>query len=277
MCGGGCEKLAVTGRLALVTGASAGIGAAFARLYAQAGCDLVLTARREDRLEALAAELRAAHGVRAMTIAADLSKPGAVDVILGEIAAAGATVDVLVNNAGYGLPGTWRGTTWEAQAAALQLMLTAPLELSHKLLPGMVERRWGRILNIASLAGFAPGGPGHTTYAAIKSALIRFSQSLHAELEGTGVHCTAVCPGLTYSEFHDVNGTRARVSQAPARFWQSAEEVVEAGYDASEHNRAVVVTGATNKLIAVAARITPDALAMEISKGLREKYGGGKE
>ena len=258
------------GRLALVTGASAGIGAAFARLYASVGYDLVLTARRKDRLEALAAEQRAAHGVRAMTIAADLARPGAVDLILGEIAGAGATIDVLVNNAGYGLP----GTTWEAQAAALQLMLTAPLELSHKLLPGMVERRWGRILNIASLAGFAPGGRGHTTYAAIKSALIKFSQSLHEELEGTGVHCTAVCPGLTYSEFHDVNGTRERVSQAPARFWQTAEEVAEAGYHASEHNRAVVVTGSTNKLIAGLAKITPDPLAMEITKGLQKKYRG---
>jgi short-subunit dehydrogenase len=264
-------------RLALVTGASAGIGAAFARLYASAGFDLALTARREDRLEALAAEVRSAHGVRAMTVAADLSKPGAVDVILGEIAGAGATVDVLVNSAGYGLPGTWRGTTWEAQAAALQLMLTAPLELSHKLLPGMAERRWGRILNIASLAGFAPGGRGHTTYAAIKSALIKFSQSLNAELEGTGVHCTAVCPGLTYSEFHDVNGTRARVAQAPARFWQTAEEVAEAGYHASEHNRAVVVTGSTNKLIAGLAKITPDPLAMEIAKGLQAKYRGKAE
>lgn len=264
-------------RLVLVTGASAGIGAAFARLYASAGFDLALTARREERLEALAAELRQAHGVRAMTVAADLSKPGAVDVILGEIAGAGATVDALVNNAGYGLPGTWRGTTWEAQAAALQLMLTAPLELSHKLLPGMVERRWGRILNIASLAGFAPGGRGHTTYAAIKSALIKFSQSLNAELEGTGVHCTAVCPGLTYSEFHDVNGTRQRVSQAPARFWQTAKEVADAGYHASEHNRAVVVTGSTNKLIAGLAKITPDPLAMEISKGLQKKYRGEAE
>ncbi len=265
------------GRLALVTGASAGIGAAFARVYARAGFDLALSARREARLEALADELRQAHGVRAMTIAADLARPGAVDVILGELRSAGASVDVLVNNAGYGLPGTWRSTTWEAQAAALQVMLTAPLELSHKLLPEMVERRWGRILNIASLAGFAPGGRGHTTYAAIKSALIKFSQSLHAELEGGGVHCTAVCPGLTYSEFHDVNGTRERVKLAPARFWQTAEEVAEAGYNASEHNRAVVVTGAANKLLAGLAKITPDPLAMEITKGLQAKYRGNAD
>ena len=131
--------------------------------------------------------------------------------------------------------------------------------------------------NIASLAGFAPGGSGHTTYAAIKSALIKFSQSLHAELEGGGVHCTAVCPGLTYSEFHDVNRTRERVKLAPARFWQTAEEVAEAGYYASEHNRAVVVTGAANKLLAGLAKITPDPLAMEITKSLQAKYRGNAD
>lgn len=267
----------MTDRLVLVTGASAGIGAAFARVYAQAGLDLVLTARRADRLEALAADLRAAHGVRVMTVIADLARPGAVDAILKETADAGATIDVLVNNAGYGLPGTWRSTTWEAQEAALRVMLTAPLELSHRLLPGMLERRWGRILNIASLAGFAPGGRGHTTYAAIKSALIKFSQSLNAELQETGVHCTAVCPGLTHTEFHDVNGTRERVKQAPPRFWQTAAEVAETGYEASEHNRAVVVTGSTNKLLAGLAKVTPDALAMEISKGLQAKYRGDAE
>ena len=209
-----------------------------------------------------------------MTVTTDLATPGAVDVILASIAAAGATVDMLVNNAGYGLPGTWRSTTWEAQASAVQVMLTAPLELSHKLLPGMIDRRWGRIVNVASLAGFAPGGRGHTTYAAIKSALIKFSQSLNAELDGAGVHCTAVCPGLTYSEFHDVNGTRQQASLAPACFWQTAQEVAKAGYAASELNRAVVVTGAANKILAGLAKITPDPLAMEIAKGLQAKFRG---
>ena len=153
----------------------------------------------------------------------------------------------------------------------------APLELSHKLLPGMIDRRWGRIVNVASLAGFAPGGRGHTTYAAIKSALIKFSQSLNAELEGAGVHCTAVCPGLTHSEFHDVNGTRQQASLAPARFWQTAEEVAKAGYAASELNRAVVVTGAANKILAGLAKITPDPLAMEISKGLQARLRGNPD
>ncbi len=260
-----------------MTGASSGIGAAFARLYARLGCDVVLTARRLDRLDALADDLRRGHGVKAMTVAQDLSKPGAVDHLIAEVDAAGASVDILVNNAGYGLPGTWRTTSWEAQAAALQVMLTAPLELSHKLLKGMAERRWGRILNISSLAGFGPGGAGHTTYPAIKSALIKFSQSLNAEMQGTGVHCTAVCPGFTRSEFHDVNGARTRVSQVPERFWQTAEEVAEAGHHASERNRAVVVTGAANKLVAGLAKVAPDPLAMEIAKELQARYRGPVE
>jgi uncharacterized protein len=260
------------GRLALITGASAGIGEAFARLYASRGFDVALTARRTERLEMLARELEQANSVRTLVLPADLAKPGAVDAILKEIASRGASIDVLVNNAGYGLSGRWRETTWEEQAAAVQVMLTVPLELCHKLLAGMMAQRWGRILNIASLAGFLAGGPGQTSYGAIKSALIKFSQALHAECEDAGVHVTAVCPGLTYSEFHDVNGTRASFHDVPPNLWQSAEEVAETGFEASERNRAVVVTGAANKILAGLAKLTPDPLAMEIAKAVSARY-----
>jgi uncharacterized protein len=269
--------MAVTRKLALVTGASAGIGAAFANVYAREGYDLAVTARRLDRLEALAAAASKTCGVEVIPIAADLGHAGAVDAILASIAAKGRVVDVLVNNAGYGLPGAWSETDWASQAVVLQVMLTAPLELSHKVLAGMKARRFGRIVNIASLAGFAPGGRGHTTYGAIKSALIKFSQSLHLEMDGTGVHATAVCPGFTYSEFHDVNGSRGRVSLLPAFMWQTAEEVAETGYQASEHNRAVVVTGAANKLIAGLAKMIPDPLVMQLMKGRAGRYRGASE
>jgi len=263
----------VTRRLALVTGASAGIGAAFAKVYASYGFDLALTARRLDRLEALGAEMTKAHGAQIIPIAADLGEPGAVDTILAAVKAKNRDVDVLVNNAGYGLPGTWLGTKWPDQARALQVMLTAPLELSHKVLPSMVASKWGRIVNVASLAGLTPGaGGGHTTYAAIKSALIKFSQSLNIELEGTGVHCTAVCPGLTWSEFHDLNGTREQLKETPDFIWQTADEVAEIGYRAAEHNRAVAVTGLVNKLTAGLAKVIPDPLAQAISKGAVSRY-----
>ena len=168
-------------RLALVTGASAGIGAAFARIFASHGYDVALTARRTERLETLAEEIRLRYGVETLTVAADLAKPGAVATILEHLAANGREVDALVNNAGYGLPGAYSETRWEDQAAFLQVMVTAPCELAHKVLPGMVERRFGRIVNVASLAGLVPGSAGHTLYGASKAFLVRFSQSLHLE------------------------------------------------------------------------------------------------
>lgn len=258
--------MAVGRRLALVTGASAGIGAAFAKVYARRGFDLALTARRQDRLEALAAELAQAHAIDAFAVPADLADAAAIDSILGRIGARGRTVDVLVNNAGYGLPHTWLDSAWADQARAMQVMLTAPLELAHKVLPNMARRKWGRIVNVASLAGFGPGRSHAATYAAIKSALIKFSQALNVEMSGTGVHCTAVCPGLTHSEFHDDPRLKAQVDAAPDWAWQTADEVAEIAHDAAEHNRAIIVTGAVNKIVAGLAKVMPDPLVVEITR-----------
>ena len=256
----------MTRRLALITGASAGIGEAFARLYAKRGCDLVLVARREDKLNDLADTLELGTGAKSLVIPADLSDPNAVDHILAKINAKGHVVDVLVNNAGYGLPDEYADTSWQDQADFLQVMLTAPCELAHKVLPGMLERRWGRIVNVSSLAGFAPGSRGHTLYAAVKAGLIKFSQSLNVECENTGVHVTAVCPGFTYSEFHDVNGTRDQMNKLPNYMWQSADDVALTGFEASANNRAVIVTGGVNKGLAALTKIMPDPLALHIMK-----------
>ena len=259
-------------RLVLITGASAGIGAEFARQYAARGWDVALTARRADRLEALAREVEDAHGVAALVIAQDLAVPGAVDAILAEIAEAGRVVDGLVNNAGYGLPGTYLNTTWKDQAAFLQLLLHAPLELAHKVLPGMAERRFGRIVNVASLAGYAPGSKGHTLYGAVKAALIKFSESLSAEMEGTGVHASALCPGFTYSEFHDVNGTREATKAMPEWMWMRAAPVVEAGIEAAERGQPVCVPGAVNKGLATLTRILPEPLGRALTKSQSSKF-----
>jgi short-subunit dehydrogenase len=230
-------------RLALVTGASAGIGAAFARLLAAEGFDLALTARRADRLQALATELRG-RGAQVITIAEDLTVPGAVDRILEAVTREGRTVDVLINNAGFGLPGSYARSQWSEQAGSLQLMLVSVCELTHKVLPAMLERRYGRIVNVASLAGLLPGASGHTLYAATKSFLIKFSQSLHLETRGTGVGAVALCPGFTFTEFHDANGTRERVTAGTPRWvWSEAEAVVRDGWEAVEAGRAVVVSG----------------------------------
>jgi len=261
----------MTRRLCLVTGASAGIGAAFARVYASHGYDVFLTARRLERLETLAAEIRLHHGVEAFVVAADLSEPGAVDKVLAAVAAEGRDVDALVNNAGYGLPGAFANTSWADQQAFLQVMAVAMAEFAHKVLPGMVERKFGRIVNVASLAGITPGSAGHTLYGAVKSLIIKFSQSLHMETAGQGVHVTALCPGFTYSEFHDVNGTRETTNQMPGWLWLGADEVAATGYEAAEANRAVSVPGAPNKAIAALAKILPDdwALALMASQSSR--------
>ena len=259
-------------RLALITGASAGIGAAFARIFAGQGYDVVLTARRADRLEKLASEIALRFGVEALTVTADLSERGAADAIVEALAAHGRSAAALVNNAGYGLPGGYTTTRWADQNTFLQVMVHAPSELAHKLLPEMVERKFGRIINVASLAGLVPPAAGHTLYAASKAMMIRFSQSLHLELMESGVHVSALCPGFTYSEFHDVNGTRERMNRAlPAWMWLGADEVAAAGYEAVEANRPVVVPGAPNKAIALVAKLIPDEwiLAFMASQGQR--------
>ncbi len=259
-------------RLALVTGGSAGIGAAFAKIYASHGYDVALTARRADRLERLAEEIRLGHGVETLTFAADLADPDAPRMLLEHLAAHGRSVDVLVNNAGYGVPGAFLESSWETHEAFLRVMLTAPTELAYRVLGGMVERRFGRIVNVASLAGLIPGSPGATLYGAVKSYLIKASQSLHLETLDKGVHVSALCPGFTYSEFHDVNETREQISRsAPPWMWLGADEVAAAGYEAAEANRPICVPGAPNKAIAAGVKLLPDewALALMASQGPR--------
>ena len=252
-------------RLALVTGASSGIGAALARVYASHGYDLALTARRADRLHQLADDLRLRHGVESLVIPGDLAQAETPAKVLAEIEANGRVVDALVNNAGYGLPGRYAATEWEDQRALLQVLVTAVCEFAHRVLPGMLERRFGRIVNVASLAGLTPGAPGAALYGPSKALVVRFSQSLHLETQGTGVHVSALCPGFTYSEFHDVNGERAQLSDStPAWMWLGADEVAQAGYEAAEANRPICVTGAPNKAIAALAKLIPDEWGMAL-------------
>ena len=252
-----------TRKLMLITGASAGIGEEFARQYAALGWDLALTARRADRLEKLARELEDKYQIATIVIVQDLARANSVDTILKEIKAAGRHVDGVVNNAGYGLPGTFFNTKWKDQATFLRVLYTAPIELTHKVLGGMAERGFGRIINIASLAGYSPGSNGHTLYASVKSGLIKFSESIQAEAAAAGyedVHCTALCPGFTWSEFHDVNGTRETTNEMPDWMWMEAAPVVEAGIKACERGQPVVVPGAVNKGLATLTRILPEPI-----------------
>ena len=250
------------GHTALITGASAGIGAAFAAALAARGYGLLLTARRLDRLEALAAELRAAHGVTVDVHVLDLAEVEAPARLLDWVG--DRRVDLLVNNAGYGVPGRYADADWATHARFLQVMVTAVCEVTHRVLPGMVARGYGRIIHIASLAGHVPAPAGHTLYAASKAFLIRAAEALHAEYASRGIHCTAVCPGFTYTEFHDVLGTRGQVSRLPGWAWQSATEVVEEGYAAVMRGAPVHIPGRINRLLAWLARVVPPATARRL-------------
>jgi uncharacterized protein len=251
-------------RTALITGASAGIGACFARQLAAAGWNLVLTARRLERLEELAGELGHAHGVQVECIALDFAAVGAPERLVSELEQRGLAIDLLVNNAGFGLPGTFLSHDWATHEEYLRLMLGHPTELAHRLLVGMQERGYGRIINVSSVAGLVPGTAGHTLYSATKSYLVKLSQSLALENRDRGIHVCALCPGFTYSEFHDVNGTRPLVKGMPKWMWMEADPVVAAGIRAVEQGQVICVPGAWNKFVYTLVSILPDRWALAL-------------
>lgn len=250
--------------LALVTGASSGIGAAFARALAARGCDLALTARRADRLEALAAELSEAHGIAAFVIAQDLAAADAPAVILGAIEARGRHVDILVNNAGFSIAQSFAAAPWADQRDFLMTLVVNACGLAHGVIPGMVARGSGRIINVASLAGFAPGVAGHSLYPGAKSLMISFSQALDAEYRAKGLKVTAVCPGFVATEFATANGTSAVMDASPRRLFQTPKEVVAATLRANDAGRVVIVPGWWNVVAASLMRLLPLGLVRAI-------------
>ncbi|MDA1008638.1 MAG: SDR family oxidoreductase [Planctomycetota bacterium] len=250
--------------LALITGASAGIGAAFAQLLARQGHDLVLVARRGDRMRLLADRLSREMGATCHIIEADLSDPATPKRIFEFTHSRGLEVDVLVNNAGYGLPGSFLSSPWSTHQAWLEVMAVSWIHLTHLYLPEMVARRAGTILNIASLAAFCPEPPG-SFYPAVKAFMVGSTRALARDLLGTGVTVTAVCPGFTHSEFHEVMGSQATVSKLPKIFWKDADSVAMIGWRAAQLGRTVVITGFINRSIAALCHCVPhrllDALA----------------
>jgi short-subunit dehydrogenase len=260
------------GRTALVTGASAGIGRAFAELLASKGYDVVLIARRRDRLEALAQALRDHHSIVARPIVADLSDPAAPAQIAEQLAAQDMHVDFLVNNAGYGVPGSYVKVPWAEHQRFLQVMVTAVCDLTYRLLPAMLDRGWGRVINVASVAGMVPAPAGHTLYAASKAFVIRFSESLSSENAAYGVHVTALCPGFTYSEFHDVTGTREQMKSVPASMWLQADAVAREGYDAVMNGYPVVINGRAYRALVWLAAALPKSVVRWASRGAGRRY-----
>jgi short-subunit dehydrogenase len=258
--------------IALVTGASSGIGEAFAEVFAAEGFDLVITARREARLRAVQSRLTEKYGARVDVMVEDLEDPTAAARICADLEARGLNIDVLVNNAGYGVPGGYLASGWDVHERILQIMVIAVAELTHRLLPGMIERRHGRIVNVASLAGLVPAPAGHTLYAASKAFVIKFSESLSHEVRRHGVFVTAVCPGFTFSEFHDVTGTRAQMKKLPGFMWSSSADVARQGYDAVMVGKSVVVPGRINAAIATLVRILPQWLVIGVGRRMGRQY-----
>ncbi|MCF6301082.1 MAG: SDR family oxidoreductase [Proteobacteria bacterium] len=259
-------------KFALITGASAGIGKEFANQLAASGWDLVLTARRAENLKQISEEIKQNHKTDIYIIPEDLSDMNAPQRIADYCHKNSLNISMLVNNAGYGVPGDFDKVQWQAHADMLQVMLTSVTQLSHLFFPQMKAQNYGRIINVASLAGFAPPTAGHTLYAAVKSFLIKFSHSLHLEAKEFGVHVCALCPGFTYTEFHDVNDTRSMVSKLPKNMWMSAQEVVKQGLIAVEKNQAVKINGIQNNIIAYISRALPDSWMRFIMKGKMQKF-----
>jgi short-subunit dehydrogenase len=232
----------VTAGTALITGASSGIGLELAKLFARDGYDLVLVARRREKLEALGAELGQRHGIRFRVIAADLADPAAPAEIMRQVGAASVTVDVLVNNAGFGELGAFVKTDLDTAGRMIEVNVTALTALTKLFLPGMLARRRGRILNVASTAGFAPG-PLMAVYYATKAYVISLSEALAEELRGSGVSVTVLCPGPTLTEFQEVAHMQStRLFRLPGVV-MSGESVAMAGYAGLMRGKRMVVPG----------------------------------
>ena len=243
----------MTDGIALITGASAGLGVDFARQLAAKGKRLVLVARRKDRLDALAAELG-----NARTIEADLSVADATDKLMADLVAQGEHVDLLINNAGFGLTGRFATLDAKRQRQMIDLNCGALVELAHAVLPGMIERKSGAILNVASTAAFQPG-PGMAVYFATKAFVLSFSEALHEEVKRDGVIISALCPGPTATEFGQVAGFKPSGASAKVLVDMAADSpsVVRAGLEGLEKGQAIVVPGLMNKSTAQAHRFFP--------------------
>jgi uncharacterized protein len=242
--------------LALVTGASSGIGAEMARDLAQRGHDLILVARRAQAMEALAAQLRQAHGATCTVIAQDLAAPGGVAALVMQLQSLKLEPEVLINNAGLGNIGEHDTAPWADQVNMIDLNVRALTELTHALLPAMVKRRAGKILNVASTAAFQPG-PGMAVYFASKAYVLSYSEALHQELKHKGISVSALCPGPTASEFVSVASKNRRISLADKVPFASASGVARYGIAALMRNQAVAVHGLPNRLGVWSIRFTP--------------------
>ena len=254
---------------ALVTGASSGIGREITKLLAQDGYDLVLVARGAGKLEELARDLTADSHVRVQVLPKDLADPDAPAAIAAALAAAGVAIDVLVNNAGFGVYGPFAETSGAEELELLRVNVLAPTDLTKRFLPGMLSRRRGAILNVASTAAFQPG-PLMAVYYASKAYLLSFSEALANELAGSGVTVTALCPGPTITNFQKKAGMETtRLFSSP--LVMDARRVALAGIAGMKRGQSIVVPGILNKLLVQSVRLSPRRLVTRVARAIQEK------
>ena len=254
-------------KTALITGASFGIGLELARIFARENHNLVLVARSADRLRQLASELEKAHGTRSLILAVDLTEPGASTYVLDQTTRADVVVDVLLNNAGFGQYGLFAESELEECLRQIQLNVATLTHLTRLYLPGMIERKNGGILNVASTAAFQ-AGPLMAVYFATKAYVLHFSEAIANELQGTGVTVTCLCPGTTTTEFHKrANATGMRLLKMGS---MDARTVAEDGYRALMAGKPVVISGFKNWLLAQSVRFSPRQMVTAVARKLQE-------
>ena len=256
----------------LITGASAGIGKSFAEVFYRNGFDLVLTARRTGRLESVKEELIKSNvnNGKIILYPADLSKSKTPFEIYNYCKEKNIHIDSLVNNAGYGNPDSFDKIPWSSHSDFIQVMITAVTELIHLFLPKMIERQYGRIINVASLAPYIPPADRGGLYSPVKIFQIKLAEGIHYQYMDRNIYCTAVCPGLTRSEFH-IAANMPEVANTPDFLWMSSEHVAEQGFKAVMNGNNLIINGWLNKFFAVLSKMIPSRLTRSIGKYLTGK------
>lgn len=251
--------------VALVTGASSGIGLAFAHILAEHGHDLVLAARRGASLDAIASDLKTKHGINTYVIACDLSDPASAENIYAEVTGRGIKISVLINNAGFNIYGPFVAVEIDSELNMIQVNLTSLVTLTRLFLQDMIHRKAGRILNVGSTASFGPA-PNVSVYAATKAFVLSFSEALFEEVKGTGVTVSVLCPGSTHTEFASRAGMLG--TKIFSGNLMSAREVAEIGFDAMMRGRMTTIAGFANKFQVWSMRLAPRSMVVKIAAGL---------
>ncbi len=255
----------------LITGASAGIGKSFAEVFFKNGFNLVLTARRIDRLNTLRENLlKSSNSQKIEIIPADLSDEESPQKIYNFCKEQNIHIDALVNNAGYGNPQAFEEIKWDEHSDFIQVMVKSVTEMIHCFLPGMIDKQYGRIINVASLAPYIPPADKGGLYSPVKIYQIKLSEGIHFEYMDRNIFCTALCPGLTRSEFH-IAADMPEVANTPDFLWMTSEEVAEQGYNAVMNGKSLVINGRLNKFFALISMIIPKRLTKTIGKYLTKK------